>query len=183
MPIQHSRRHMLKLISSTSEVNAVKHQSRFLLGTAFFCIAADCATSAPYKVSGPSMSSQGIQVDILSLHCSADLTDSPMTEFPPENRGMFALTLQLANSSQRIAEFFPNRIRLVDTVFPTAPPNPPDVPDLVFVHPGQTRLIPLIFTTSNVPHCEHLFELQLANGVQLGAPPIALQSISIQPSD
>jgi len=160
----------------------VKYQSRFRLGTALSCIAAGCATGAPYKVSGPSMSTQGIQVDVLSLRCSADLTDSPMTEIPPENRGRFALTLQLANSSQRIAEFFPNLIRLVDTVVPTAAPIPPDLPNLVTVHPGETRQIPLIFTTRNIPHCEHLFDLQLADSIQLGAPPIALQSIRIQPS-
>jgi hypothetical protein len=128
------------------------------------------------------MSSQGIQVDVLGLRCFADLADSPMTEFPPENRGTFALTLQVANRGQRSAAFSPNRVRLVDTAVPTAPPIPPDGLDLVSVHPGETRQIPLIFTTRNIPQCEHLFELQLADSVQMGAPPIALQSIKIRPA-
>jgi len=149
-----------------------------MLVSAAFLISA-CATTAPHREAGPPLSVQGLQVGIADVRCSLDEGDH-LIELLDQAKGVFDLKLQIKNDSGRVARFSERRIRLVDFSAPAARPLTPDDAQVVSVFPGETKELPVTFTTSDSLDCRHGFNLVLADAVQLGEPtPAALSSISI----
>jgi hypothetical protein len=70
-------------------------------------------------------------------------------------------------------------MRLADPAAPAAQAVSPDKAKVVSILPGETKDLPLSFTTEKVLSCHHGFELVLADSVQLGASTIALNPISV----
>lgn len=149
-----------------------------MLVSAAFLISA-CATTAPHREAGPPLSVQGLQVGIADVRCSLDEGDH-LIELLDQAKGVFDLKLQIKNDSGRVARFSERRIRLVDSSAPAASPLTPDDAQVVSVFPGETKEIPVTFTTGDNLDCRHGFNLELADVVQLGpTQPAALSSISI----
>ena len=72
-------------------------------------------------------------------------------------------------------------MRLVDPAAPAAQAVTPDKADVVSIAPGETKTLPVSFTTEKVLDCHHGFELVLADSVQLGDSTIALKAGSPRP--
>ena len=172
---------------------AMKNQN--LLVSAAFLISA-CATTAPHREAGPPLSVQGIQVRIADVGCSVIQGVSP-EEYAQPRQGIFKLTLQIRNDSGQVARFSERRVQLVDSSAPAVSPLTPDHAEVISVFPGETRELPIRFTTGEesftttndspagftADHsldCHHGFNLVLANAIQLGTPTNAtLSAISI----
>ncbi|MGA7742704.1 MAG: hypothetical protein WCE40_12775 [Polyangia bacterium] len=150
-----------------------------VLVSAVILLASGCASSTPYRPSGPPLSVQGLQIGIADVRCSLDEGDH-LIELADQPKGVFDLKLEIKNDSARVARFSERRIRLVDFSAPAARPLTPDDAQVVSVFPGETKELPVTFTTADSLDCRHGFNLVLVDAVQLGEPtPAALSSISI----
>jgi hypothetical protein len=87
--------------------------------------------------------------------------------------------LQVQNNSGQVAQISEGRVRLADPASPATQALTPDKFQVVSVLPGETKELPLSFTSSDVLSCHHGFELILADSVEVGASPIALSPISL----
>ncbi len=150
-----------------------------VLVSAVILLASGCASSTPYRPSGPPLSVQGLQIGIADVRCSMDPHEPPLIKLLPQIQGVFDLKLQLKNDSEQIARFSVMRIRLVDSSAPGVQALTPDGAGVFSVFPGETKEFPVSFTTSGALDCHHGFQLVLADTVQIGTAPIAVSSIDI----
>jgi hypothetical protein len=157
----------------------MKNQSRLSLAAAIVSLATGCGYSAPYQTSGPSLSSQGVEVGIAGVSCYVNRSADPFLQgVAPDILGL-DLKVEVKNNSGQAAQISEARMRLADPAAPAAEALTPEKSEIVAVSPGETKDIPLSFRTSDVLSCHHGFQLVLADSVELGASPIAFSPISI----
>lgn len=157
----------------------MKNPIKLSLASAIVSMATGCGYSAPYQTSGPSLSSQGVQVGIAGVGCYVNRSAFMTLKGLDQDRLGLDLKLQVRNDSRQVATLSEGQMRLVDPAAPAAPAVPPDKAEVVSIPPGETKTVPVSFTTEKVLSCHHGFELVLADSVQLGASMIALNPISV----
>jgi len=157
----------------------MKNQSRLSLAAVIGLLTTGCGYSAPYMTSGPSLSNQGVEVAIAGVSCYVNRSaDMYLQGVDPDRLGL-DVKLQVQNNSGQVAQISEGRVRLADPASPATQALTPDKFQVVSVLPGETKELPLSFTTSDVLSCHHGFELILADSVEVGASPIALSPISL----
>ena len=149
------------------------------LASAIVSMATGCGYSAPYQTSGPSLSSQGVQVGIAGVGCYVNWGADMFLEGLEPGRLGLDLKLEVKNDTRQIATISEGRMRLVDPAAPAAQAVTPDKAEVASIRPGETKTLPVSFTTEKVLSCHHGFELVLADSVQLGASPLVLNPISV----
>jgi hypothetical protein len=157
----------------------MKKQISLSLAAAVASLAVGCGYSAPYQTSGPSLSSQGVQVGITGVGCYVNRSAFMTLKGLDADRLGLDLKLRVRNDSQQVATLSEGRMRLADPAAPAAQAVSPDKAKVVSILPGETKDLPLSFTTEKVLDCHHGFELMLADSVHLGASTIALNPISV----
>ena len=157
----------------------MKKQSKLSLAAAVVSLAVGCGYSAPYQTSGPSLSSQGVQVGITGVGCYVNRSAFMTLKGLDADRLGLDLKLRVRNDSQQVATLSEGRMRLADPAAPSAQAITPNKAEVVSILPGETKDVPVSFTTEKVLSCHHGFELVLADSVQLGASTIAINPISV----
>ncbi len=157
----------------------MKKQNKLSLAAAVFSLALGCGYSAPYQTSGPSLSSQGVQVGITGVGCYVNRSAFMTLKGLDADRLGLDLKLRVRNDSQQVATLSEGRMRLADPAAPSAQAITPNKAEVVSILPGETKDVPVSFTTEKVLSCHHGFELVLADSVQIGASTIAINPISV----
>ncbi len=143
---------------------------------AFAILVAGCAYGAPYKISGPSLSEQGVRVNLTGVRCYVDREDEPYPDVIEQDQADLDLRLQIRNDSDQAAEISEGRIRLAESDTSTTA-APPEQSGVISVPPGATTQVPLRFEPSGVDSCRHAFALEMADSVDLAGSPITLSPI------
>ena len=154
----------------------MKNQTTLGFG-AFVILAAGCAYGGPYKTSGPSLSEQGVQVNLAGVLCYVNREDEPFPDVIEQDQADLDLRLQIKNDSGQVAEISEGRIRLSETDAPTTAAASPEQSRVISVPPGATTQVPLNFEPSGVDSCRHAFALEMVDSVDLAGSPIALSPI------
>jgi hypothetical protein len=154
----------------------MKNQTTLGFG-AFVILAAGCAYGGPYKTSGPSLSEQGVQVNVAGARCYVNREGEPYPDVIEQDQADLDLRLQIKNDSGQVAEISEGRIRLAETDAPATAAAPPEQSGVISVPPGATTQVPLKFEPSGVDSCRHAFALEMADSVDLAGSPIALSPI------
>ena len=157
----------------------MKNLIKLSFASAVVSMATGCGYSAPYQTSGPSLSSQGVQVGIAGVGCYVNRSAFMTLKGLDQDRLGLDLKLQVKNDTRQIATLSKGRMRLVDPAAPAAQAVTPDKADVVSIPPGETKDLRVSFTTEKVLDCHHGFELVLADSVQLGDSTITLNPISV----
>jgi hypothetical protein len=157
----------------------MKKQIRWILTIAIASLIAACGSNAPYTMSGPSFSSQGVRVDIAKARCYVNRSADMFLEGVAPDRLGLDVKLQLKNESDQRANLSEARILLVDAAAGATQVLKPENPKVVSISPGETKQLRLRFMTSDVLSCHHGFELILSESVDLGVIPIALSPIRL----
>ena len=144
---------------------------------AFAILVAGCAYGGPYKTSGPSLSEQGVQVNVAWVRCYVNREDDPFPDVIEQDQADLDLKLQIKNDSDQAAEISEGRIRLAETDAPATAAAPPEQSGVISVPPGATTQVPLKFEPSGVDSCRHAFAVEMADSVDLAGSPIALSPI------
>jgi hypothetical protein len=154
----------------------MKNQTTLGFG-AFVIVAAGCAYGGPYKTSGPSLSEQGVQVNLAGVRCYVSREQDPYPDVIEQDQADLDLRLQVKNDSGQVAEISEGRIRLAETDAPTTAAASPEQSGVISVPPGATTQVPLQFVPSGVDSCRHAFALEMFDSVDLAGSPIALSPI------
>ena len=157
----------------------MKNLIKLSLASAVVSMAAGCGYSTPYQTSGPSLSSQGVQVGIAGVGCYVNRSAFMTLKGLDADRLGLDLKLRVKNDTGQIATLSEERMRLLDPAAPADQALTPDKAKVVSILPGETKTLPVSFTTEKVLSCHHGFELVLADSVQLGASPLVLNPISV----
>ncbi|MGA7744928.1 MAG: hypothetical protein ABSF35_23155 [Polyangia bacterium] len=155
----------------------MNNQTVWMLLTAGVLLPAGCGFGAPYKMSGPSLSGQGVEVGIAGVRCYVNREQDPFPDVIDQDQVDVDLRLQVKNNSSQDAEIAEGRIRLAEADLPAVGPATPEHSGVISVPPGETKQVPLKFEPSGVVGCRHGFELELADSVDLAGSPIALSPI------
>ena len=148
-----------------------------VLSAAVALCAESCGYSASYRTSGPSLSSQGVQVGVAGVLCHVKREQDPFPDVIDQEQVDLAVRLQVRNGASQVADLSEGHIRLTeaDAARGTAAPEQSGV---FSVDPGETRQVALHFETSSITNCHQPFELELADSVDVAGSPVALNPIA-----
>ncbi len=166
-------------VGESRRTTNMKSLIKLSLASAVVSMATGCGYSAPYQTSGPSLSSQGVQVGIAGVGCYVNRSAFMTLKGLDADRLGLDLKLQVRNDTRQIATLSEGRMRLVDPAAPAAQAVTPDKAKVVSILPGETKTLPVSFTTEKVLRLPSRLRTGAGRSVQLGASTIALNPISV----
>jgi hypothetical protein len=130
-------------------------------------------------MSGPSLSNQGVQVDIAKASCYVNRSADMFLEGVTPDRLGLDLKLRIKNESDQAANLSEARILLVDAAGQATRVLTPEKPEVVSIPPGETKQVRLRYMTGDDLSCHRSFELELSDSIELGVTPVALSPIRL----
>jgi hypothetical protein len=113
----------------------MNNQTVWMLLTAGVLLPAGCGFGAPYKMSGPSLSGQGVEVGIAGVRCYVNREQDPFPDVIDQDQVDVDLRLQVKNNSSQDAEIAEGRIRLAEADLPAVGPATPEHSGVISVPP------------------------------------------------
>lgn len=143
----------------------------WLFGAVFM---ASCGYTAPYQVSAPAPSKDGVQVHLLGQRCFVNRSAEQYPTTVDDDRLNVEVDLQLANASARPARVSLGSLQLSGGAGAGAAVVLPVLPEqatVVTLSPGERRTVGLDFETRTTLDCRRSFALEMKDAVAIEGQP------------